>query len=142
MLQSSLGMHLLLIPDDSAMHIPAPAREDVATAIATSAAMCDVLAREKAVCEDHIHILIEITDEEQAARFIAKTIDSVTEIVAAYHPGFIINDRIHVTLLPAAHVEIMSSFLRDQERYHAEHSLEEELNGIFRPSMVHEGVVN
>ena len=44
------------------------------------------------------------------------------------------DDAVHVTLLPPWHLEIMASFVRDQERYHETRSLEDELDEVFRPN--------
>ena len=44
------------------------------------------------------------------------------------------DDGVHVTLLPPWHLEIMASFVRDQDRYHQTRTLEDELDEVFRPN--------
>ena len=130
---NSLGMHLLLVPDGESVHIPRVVRAEISSCINVVGALCDVSVKERAVREDHIHVLVEITNEEHAAQFIARLVEKVTETVAEFQPMFEISEKIHVTLLPSHHREIMSSFLRDQDRYHSERTVQEEIDQVFRP---------
>ena len=142
--QPSLGMHLLLVPDGESIHLPRIVRPEIISCINLTGSMCEVKVRERSVREDHIHVLVEIFNEEQAARFIAQLVERISETVEEYQPTFSISDQIHVTLLPSHHLEILTSYLLDQDRIHGVYSVQEEIELVFRTNkeVVDREVVN
>lgn len=95
----------------------------------------NVQVKELAIREDHIHLLCNCDDESAAAEFIAGSME------ACEKRGLECSDRVHVTLLPPWHLEILASFLRDQDRYHETRTVEQEIDEIFRPNSVGAPVV-
>lgn len=132
----SLGVHLLLVPKDNTKHISQLSHNDINNSVEESAESHRCSVHGVSVQKDHIHVLVHVADEKAAAAFVASMLLSVTEAVSNRDPLFELSESLHVTLLPPWHLEILSSFLRDQERYHATHSVQDEINEIFRPDGV------
>jgi hypothetical protein len=86
-----------------------------------------------------VHFLARATAGRDVSEFVAVLLDrmsgAVTDSGMADH-RFQWDEAVHVTLLPPWHVEILASFVRDQDRYHATRSLEDELNEVFRPNAI------
>ena len=132
----TIGIHLILTPSGASMRIPRLARREIVDIITSTASAHACRYKESCVREDHAHVLIEAVDEGTVAEFIAKCMEDITDQVRTYHPTFSLSDRVHVTLLPPWHLEIMASFIRDQDRYHEHRSLAEEIDEIFRPNAI------
>lgn len=118
------------------MRIPRIARRDIVDVITTAATRNSCVLRESSIREDHVHILVESNDERTVEQFITSSLTGIDSVIGAHHPACSLSSTVHITLLPPWHLDIMASFLRDQERYHQEHTVEEEINEIFRPDMV------
>jgi len=130
----TIGIHLILLPTSSSMRIPRMARTEIRNVLTASAAAHACRLKESALREDHVHVLLSADDEGAVAEFIARSMEDITNVVRTYHPTFDLSDRVHVTLLPPWHLEILASFLRDQDRYHEFRSVQEEIDEIFRPN--------
>ncbi|MFN5377394.1 MAG: hypothetical protein ACK5BQ_01350 [Ignavibacteria bacterium] len=88
---------------------------------------------------DHLHILMSVAGIEGLHRLIDSLVVDLQQVIAQSEPAlanFAWEQGVHVTLLPPWHVEIMASFVRDQHRYHESHTLEQELDEVFRPNSV------
>jgi hypothetical protein len=86
-----------------------------------------------------MHILLSIEGAQGLHELIDALVANLQQVVAASHAstaGFTWDAGIHVTLLPPWHIEIMASFVRDQDLYHTNRTLEEELDQVFRPNSV------
>lgn len=132
----TIGIHLILLPTASTMRIPRMARTEIQNILAAAAGSNSCRLKEHALREDHVHVLLSADDEGAVAEFIARSMEDITNVVRTYHPTFELSDRVHVTLLPPWHLEILASFLRDQDRYHEFRSVQEEIDEIFRPNAV------
>lgn len=130
----TIGIHLILMPSGATMRIPRVARREILDIITASASAHQCRYKESSIRDDHTHVLIEAEHEGTVAEFIARCMDDITNLVRSYQPGFALSDRVHVTLLPPWHLEIMASFLRDQDRYHEFRTVHEEIDEIFRPN--------
>lgn len=132
------GMHLILIPSgDFAL------RPDMLDAI-TKVTQHTLEGRNAnfhaaAVQHDHLHVLISVATVRNLHELIDALIANLQQTVItsdANLAGFTWDNGVHVTLLPPWHIEIMASFVRDQDRYHANRTLEQELEQVFRPNGV------
>ncbi|MEY2718836.1 MAG: hypothetical protein RLZZ273_202 [Bacteroidota bacterium] len=88
---------------------------------------------------DHLHILMSVAGIEGLHRLIDSLVTDLQQAIAQSEPAlanFTWDQGVHVTLLPPWHIEIMASFVRDQHRYHQRHTLEQELDEVFRPNSV------
>lgn len=131
-MRQSVGLHLIFLPLGGGDFEKTPLNLD--DEFRTIAESNDATLKETAFRNDHIHILVECSDEGSAAEFISKSME------ACEKQGLTCSDRVHVTLLPPWHLEILGSYLRDQDRYHANHTLEEEIEAIFRPNSVEQNI--
>jgi REP element-mobilizing transposase RayT len=132
------GMHLILVPAKG-FTLPATISNSL-TAIAkhTISARNGTLHASN-VQPDHMHILLSIEGAQGLHELIDALVANLQQVVAASHAstaGFTWDAGIHVTLLPPWHIEIMASFVRDQDLYHTNRTLEEELDQVFRPNSV------
>lgn len=122
-----VGIHMIFLPEGSWIPFkPTVFRE----AVQSAAEDHNVEVREAAYRVDHMHLLIKADDEGAVAEFISQFMQLVEE------QGYSMSDKVHVTLLPPWHIEILSSFIRDQDRYHETRTVEDEIDEIFRPSAV------
>lgn len=131
MLPFPVGVHLLFKVDHEPL--PSSLREALRESVTQSASLCSCRLRECAILEDHMHVLLEIRDEDEAAPVIHAIHDATTAAAQEQLQGFSWDDQVHVTLMPPWHVELFASFLRDQDRYHAVHTVQEELDQILSP---------
>jgi len=87
------------------------------------------------VTSDHIHVLIEAGDEAGALQVIPEAIESMRSVLLKRNASFKFQEGVHVTLLPPWHIQVLASFVRDQDRYHSMNTVEDELDQIFRPGI-------
>lgn len=132
----SLGLHLILIPRQGTL-IPIELHELlVGTAMSTVEnhhLRCSAVHAR----EDHVHILIGMPKEADISDVITALLGDLKRELrgqGAHLSSFEWDDAVHVTLLPPWHMEIMASFVRDQDRFHQTRTLEEELDEVFRPN--------
>lgn len=134
MLPFPVGVHLLFKIEHE--RIPASLIDAIHASVTRSASLCSCRLRECAIRDDHMHVLLEIRDEDEAAPVIHAIHDATSALAQEVSQSFSWDDQVHVTLMPPWHVELFASFLRDQERYHAVHSVQEELDQILCPDMM------
>jgi hypothetical protein len=92
-----------------------------------------------AVQHDHVHILVSVATVKNLHELIDALVSNLQQAVItsdAAMKRFTWENGVHVTLLPPWHIEIMASFVRDQDRYHGSRTLEQELEQVFRPNAV------
>ena len=130
---SLIAVHLLMQPKDPTAVIPTTAHPAITSAIKDLATSSACTLHEMSLQKDHLHILLTISDEKRGAFFISSSVLSLSEILLDHGASHGMSDHIHVTLLPPWHVDILASFLRDQDRYHKTHSVEEEISQVFQP---------
>ena len=138
----SLGVHLLLVPKDPAVYISQLSHSEITEAVRSSATDHGCTLHGLCIRRDHVHVLIQVADEHAAAAFVASLISDVAVAAKIRDPLFELSESLHVTLLPPWHLEILSSFLRDQDRYHERHSVQDEVNEIFRPDGIQQSVAD
>ncbi|RPI68171.1 MAG: hypothetical protein EHM43_05640 [Ignavibacteriae bacterium] len=136
----SIGLHILIQPVSGGEQFPAAEREAVHDAIRQSSILHDCPLQAMKVLPDHVHVLVLADAETQASMFIASLMDNITSVMKGSRHDFQLSEDIHVTLLPPWHVEILASFVRDQERFHQHKTVEEELDLVFRPNALPRGV--
>ena len=132
----SLGLHRILIPPQGSL-LPPGVHEALARTIEQTTERHRLRCSAVHVREDHLHVLLGVTDEADIADFIGSMITDLRREVrrqGAELSTFDWDDAVHVTLLPPWHLEIMASFVRDQDRYHQTRTLEDELDEVFRPN--------
>lgn len=132
----SLGLHLILIPREGSF-LPPTVHEALARTIEHTTERHRLRCSAVHVREDHLHVLLGVTDEADIADFIGSMIADLRREMrrqGAEMSTFEWDDAVHVTLLPPWHLEIMASFVRDQDRYHQTRTLEDELDEVFRPN--------
>lgn len=133
MLPFPVGVHLLFTAESATTLIPDQQEPHMRSAIERAAALCSCRVRECAIRPDHVHVLLEVRDEDEAAPVIHAIHDETSSLLQGAHPEFTWSDQVHVTLMPPWHVELFASFLRDQDRYHEKHTVQEELDQILCP---------
>lgn len=131
--QQEIGLHLILVPATDM--IASPAINALGSKFDKIAAEYNCVAVADYAREDHWHFLFKCA----AHTDIANLIQSILDESKQYQRGqgnndFMWSDEVHVTLLPPWHVEIMASFVRDQDRFHQRFTFEEELDMVFRPN--------
>ncbi|MBL0321611.1 MAG: hypothetical protein IPP80_04385 [Ignavibacteria bacterium] len=134
--RETFGLHLIIVPSPAA-RIPISAAAELTTVAEHAAMMFRFGFKAFHLQEDHAHLLVTATAQEDVPSFLNTLLDTLREhIVALGGPfrGFSWDEAVHVTLLPPWHVEILASFVRDQERYHQTRTLEQELDEVFRPN--------
>jgi len=132
------GLHLILVPYED-MKIPLSASTDIEQSAEHVCSLYDLECMAVSVRTDHVHLLARASAGRDVSEFVAMLLDRIRDAIANTAPsyrGFQWDDAVHVTLLPPWHVEILASFVRDQDRYHATRSLEDELNEVFRPNAI------
>lgn len=132
----TFGLHLIIMPEASD-RIPTSVQAQLTEAIEHAALMVRFGFKASHVQEDHAHILVTATAEDNVPAFINGVLDATNEVIKAQggpFRGFSWSPAVHVTLLPPWHIELLASFVRDQDRYHETRTLEDELNEVFRPN--------
>jgi REP element-mobilizing transposase RayT len=134
----SLGLHLILIPRKGSF-LPTSAHDALARTVEHTTERHRLRCSAVHVREDHLHILLGLTDEADIADVIGSILADLRREMRSQGADmrmrtFEWDDAVHVTLLPPWHLEIMASFVRDQERYHETRTLEDELDEVFRPN--------
>lgn len=132
--ENEVGIHILLVPAASSGSIPSGTQPVLERAARDSALMTGCVFKAMTVRNDHMHVLIQCSREEAVGEFIETLVGSSVEAIHAFSSrarSFEFDDRVHVTLLPPWHVDLFIAFIRDQDHYHANHSLQDELSDIF-----------
>lgn len=152
--QQEIGLHLILVP----------AREMISSPIANATAikyendpeLLRIINRVNAELYEDLNNLAAQYNSELVAEYavydhwhfllkcnantnVADLIQRIVHVTKQHQFGlanndFLWSDEVHVTLLPPWHVEIMASFVRDQDRFHQRFTFEEELDIVFRPN--------
>lgn len=131
-----LGLHLILIPRTGSM-LPMETRDAISSSIHRIAYEHKLHCAAVHAREDHLHILTAVGGDADIPEFIGSLLDGLRRELrrtGAHMTGFEWDEGVHVTLLPPWHLEIMASFVRDQDRYHEHKTLENELDEVFRPN--------
>lgn len=128
-----IGLHLMFLPAMGSMRIPRLAKRDIMDTVLEAAMQTSCTYKECCAREDHVHVLVEALDEQTVSDFIHLCMEGIITVVASYYPHFTLSDKVHVTLLPPWHLEIMASFLRDQDRFHETRTVDQEISEIFLP---------
>ncbi len=132
----SLGIHFIFKP--GAEHrIPLAAAKSINSIAEQSSAMFSLALKALNVREDHMHMLVGAAPEIDTAAFIEmvqREISSVVKALGGPFRSFDWDPSVHITLLPPWHLDILAAFVRDQDTYHATHTLEQELQEIFQPN--------
>lgn len=134
----TFGLHLILMP---ALSCRIPVHMQDTLADATRRVCSEFTCRSVAIHarEDHLHVLVSATTERDVTSFVNALIEELHDVVVACggpFRKFTWDPAVHVTLLPPWHIEILASFVRDQDRYHEKRSLEDELDEVFRPNSI------
>jgi REP element-mobilizing transposase RayT len=131
-----LGLHLILIPRQDSM-IPPDVKHILEQTVDLTARKHRLECAATHAREDHLHVLVSVTDEADIADFIGDLLENLRRLMrgqGAHLRSFDWDEGVHVTLLPQWHLEIMASFVRDQDRFHESRTLENELDEVFRPN--------
>lgn len=134
MLHGSIGLHVLLLFKPDVCSVPSGAKLliDQSLQQATKRHSCKRHALN--IQPNHLHLLLECSSEEQAVEVITSVLACTRDALQIYDTGIEVDPAIHVTLLPPWHLEILASFVRDQELYHRNHSVQDEIQNIFLPN--------
>lgn len=131
-----LGLHLILVPRQESF-IPRDVHNIIEQTIDRTARKHRLSCAATHTREDHLHVLVSVTDEADIPDFIGDLLQSLRRSLrsqGAHMSSFDWDEGVHVTLLPPWHLEIMASFVRDQDRFHLTRTLENELDEVFRPN--------
>ncbi len=128
----TLGIHLILLPEGKSQ-LPQASMVLVGNAIQRTCKKyrCSLFAT--AVRSDHVHVLLEARNEVDATNAIAALADSVRQCVQSVDALAEMSSDIHITLIPPWHLEVMASFVRDQELFHSKYTVDQEITTIFMP---------
>lgn len=133
-MHTSIGLHILIQPMRRGDQFPDDQHAAIIDAAHQAAIMHGCPMQEMHVLQDHIHVLVLANVETQASDFIHALMDGITGVMQRTEADFQLSEDVHVTLLPPWHIEILASFIRDQERFHRTRSVEDELDLVFRPN--------
>jgi len=134
--RETFGLHLIIVPSP-ATRIPVSAAAELSSIAEHTAMMFRFGFKAIHLREDHAHLLVTASAHDDVPTFLNTLLDTLRErIVALGGPfrAFSWDEAVHVTLLPPWHIEILASFVRDQDRYHETRTLEQELDEVFRPN--------
>lgn len=140
----SVGIHLILVPKSGYMAATNDSllKSVVESTLTTNGGEDVATFIEGKVLQDHVHILLGSKAADELGLYIDKIIRSLTAIEQMMgDDGFEFDEGVHVTLLPPWHLQILASFVRDQDNYHKTRSLEMELDEVFRPNERPVGVI-
>ena len=132
------GMHLILIPSGE-FRLPKDLLDSLSKVAEHTLKGRNATLHATAVQHDHVHILISVATVKNLHELIDALVSNLQQAVItsdAAMKRFTWENGVHVTLLPPWHIEIMASFVRDQDRYHGSRTLEQELEQVFRPNAV------
>ncbi|MBC8124759.1 MAG: hypothetical protein H7X70_03415 [Candidatus Kapabacteria bacterium] len=130
------GLHLIIIPARNG-RLPVSAAKELTTTTEHTALMFRFGFKAFHVCADHAHVLVTASAEDDIPAFINTLLERLREgiiVLGGPFRSFSWDEAVHVTLLPPWHVEILASFVRDQDHYHETYTLEQELDNVFRPN--------
>jgi REP element-mobilizing transposase RayT len=131
-----LGLHLIIIPGEGLM-IPRGIHHLLEQTVDRTAQRHKLRSAAVHTREDHVHILLSVNEEASIPDFIGEVLEDLRRTLrsqGAHLRSFEWDEAVHVTLLPPWHLEIMASFVRDQDRFHETRTLEDELDEVFRPN--------
>lgn len=137
--QQTYGIHLIFIPTAQSGPLSATMQESLERLARETAADHDCTIKALHVCRDHMHVLILSTEPSTMEDFFPVFFEASQNTIrnhARSYKRFAWSEGVHVTLMPAWHVEMMASFVRDQDRYHEHRTLEQELEEIFQPTQI------
>ena len=132
------GIHLILVPTKGRV-LSDVLEEPLQRIMEHTILERDGLYHASSLHGDHLHILFSIAGIEGLHKLIDTLVVDLQQAIAQSEPSlasFTWEQGVHVTLLPPWHIEIMASFVRDQHRYHETHTLDQELDEVFRPNSV------
>ena len=132
------GMHLILIPSGE-YRLSKDLLDSLTKVAEHTLKGRNATLHATAVQQDHVHILISVATVKNLHELIDALVSNLQQTVItsdAAMKRFTWENGVHVTLLPPWHIEIMASFVRDQDRYHTTRTLEQELEQVFRPNGV------
>jgi len=132
----SIGIHLMLLPAQANMLISFEAVDYIKSSLSSACLMNKCIMHESYIAHDHVHVLVEAQDEDGVVKFIPNAIEAMSAAITDLVPDFKFDNGVHVTILPPWHIEILSAFLRDQERYHINKTVQQELDEVFKPGLV------
>ncbi len=132
-----IGIHFMLMPSPQCGSFPTdlqPLLEELANDICGK---CSCAFRALTVLDDHLHIMLASSDEDVVQAFFSTFMDRGLDLIRGTGEpckNFDWDDKVHVTLVPPWHVDIMTAFVRDQAYYHRSHTFSQEIDEIFMPS--------
>lgn len=132
------GMHLILIPSGE-YRLPKELLDPLTKVTEHTLKGRNATLHAAAVQPDHVHILVSVATVKNLHELIDALVSNLQQTVITSDTAlskFTWENGVHVTLLPPWHIEIMASFVRDQDHYHASRTLEQELELVFRPNGV------
>lgn len=137
MIPQTIGIHLLLLPSPDHL-IPTGAHALLEQAIHKECKKQRQTLYALHIHRDHVHVLVEDSTDNDAGVAITAILRASRKALQVYDSSLDFDDNVHVTLLPPWHLEIMSSFVRDQEAFHRRFTIAEEIEKVFLPNMIHD----
>lgn len=134
---TSVGIHVILMPSSDLFALPLDSEVQLTRIAEETAAMSGCTFKTLHVSVDHMHVLFVSKDEQSVNTFLPAFAERARQYLCtadARLQTFEWNERLHVTILPPWHVEILASFVRDQDNFHRTRSLQEELEEVFLPN--------
>jgi len=129
-----MGIHFMLMPSIQSHTFPASIQPLLQTLASDISRMCNCSFRALYVLDDHLHIMLASSDEDVVQTFFTTFMDQGQDLIRGIggtYREFEWDDRVHVTLVPPWHVDLMTAFVRDQEYYHRNHTFRQEIDEIF-----------
>ena len=134
---TSVGIHVILMPCSDVFALPLDSQVQLTRIAEETAVMSGCTFKTLHVSVDHMHVLFVSKDEQSVNTFLPAFAERARQYLCDADTKlqtFEWNERLHVTLLPPWHVEILASFVRDQDNFHLTRSLQEELEEVFLPN--------
>lgn len=130
----SMGIHFMAMPGNPGMKMPLEAYEALTVLATEMAQMCRCTFRALNIQPDHVHILVEASEDHFIQLFFTGFLSRSEEIVQSWTSSqqpFSWAERVHVTIVPPWHIDMLVAFVRDQDYYHKTHSFVHEIESIF-----------
>jgi len=134
---TSVGIHVILMSNSEDFALPRNRQPDLTRIAEETATLSGCTFKTLHVCVDHMHVLFVSKDEQSVDTFLPTFAELARKCISetdSSMQSFEWNERLHVTLLPPWHVEILASFVRDQDNFHMTRTLQQELDEVFLPN--------
>lgn len=130
----SVGVHIVILAADGNV-LDKGMQDAFDNTLRSVAEEADVILHATSLMDDHCHILISADAEDNFLLFLHTSVQRTAELFGQTEDKTIWNENLHISLGTRNKVEILGSYVRDQEYIHSKYTVAEELFEIFYDPM-------